>query len=313
MNIAIMEPLGITPEELSALKAPLEARGCIFTEHQRTSDPSELIANARDADVMVLANMPIPGEVLRACDRLKLIDVAFTGLDHIPLDVARERGIVVKNAAGYSDEAVAELALGMVLSLSRRLPEMSLLCRTGGSRGGFAGREIRGKTVGIIGLGRIGMRTAELFHALGADILAQSRSRHGDVPGYIRQVPQEELLAQSDIVILHCPLNDSTRGMIDREKLAMMKPSALLINVARGPVVVASDLADALDRGVIAGAGVDVFDVEPPVDPAEPLLHAKNILLTPHIAFATQESMLLRAQIVFDNLAHWLQSSRLCG
>ena len=120
----------------------------------------------------------------------------------------------------------------------------------------------------------------------------------------------DELLRRSDIVALHCPLNDSTRGMINSDKLALMKPSALLINVARGPVVVAKDLADALNTGVIAGAGIDVFDKEPPLDESEPLLHAKNCLLTPHVAFATKESMTLRAQIVFDNLQAWMDGNQ---
>ncbi len=116
----------------------------------------------------------------------------------------------------------------------------------------------------------------------------------------------DELLKASDIVVLHCPLNDSTRGMIGAEKLALMKPSAVLINVARGPVVVAKDLADALNNGTIAAAGIDVFDKEPPLDQEEALLHCKNCLVTPHVAFATKESMSLRAEIVFDNLDAWL-------
>ena len=132
------------------------------------------------------------------------------------------------------------------------------------------------------------------------------RDRHTGVAEYITQVSQEELLRQSDIVVLHCPLNDSTRGMINAEKLAMMKPSAYLINVARGPVVVAADLAAALNQGVIAGAAVDVFDKEPPLDASEPLLNCKNCLVTPHIAFASKESMSIRAEIVFDNLASWM-------
>ena len=118
---------------------------------------------------------------------------------------------------------------------------------------------------------------------------------------------QEELLAASDIVVLHCPLNDSTRGMINAEKLSMMKPSAMLINVARGPVVVEKDLAEALEKGVIACAGIDVFDKEPPLDPASPLLAAPHTLVTPHVAFATKESMSLRAKIVFENLENWME------
>ena len=119
------------------------------------------------------------------------------------------------------------------------------------------------------------------------------------------------MLCRSDIVVLHCPLNDSTRGMINAEKLAMMKPTALLVNVARGPVVVEKDLAAALENGVIAGAAIDVFDKEPPLDTASPILHAPNCLVTPHVAFATQQSMSLRAEIVFDNLAKWMEGHQI--
>ena len=158
-------------------------------------------------------------------------------------------------------------------------------------------------------MGKIGSRTAQLLHAFGAKVLAQSRSVHADAPAYVSQVSQEELLSSSDIVILHCPLNADTKGMIDGEKLRRMKPSALLINVARGPVVVEEDLARALKEGVIAGAGIDVFDIEPPLPVDHPLLTAPGALVTPHVAFATKESMLLRADIVFDNLRAWLNKA----
>ena len=184
-------------------------------------------------------------------------------------------------------------------------------CRDGKTKDGLVGWELKGKTVGIIGLGKIGSRTAELFHAFGCDILAQSRTIHKEVPPYVKQVPQEELLAKSDIVVLHCPLNDSTRGMIDANKLAMMKTSAMLINVARGPVVVEKDLTEALENGVIACAGIDVFDKEPPLDVESPILHAPNVLVTPHVAFATKESMSLRAKIVFENLQSWMEGKQI--
>ena len=130
---------------------------------------------------------------------------------------------------------------------------------------------------------------------------------HFDAPPYVTQVSRSELLRQSDVVVLHCPLNGNTRGMIDAAALRTMKPTAILINAARGPVVVEEDLVDALERGTIAGAAVDVLNVEPPLPPDTPLLNARNTLLTPHVAFATQESMTLRAEIVFDNLRAWLE------
>ena len=305
-KIVIMESLGISAEELAARKAPFEAQGHVFVDYPKTTDPAKLIEEAKDADAMILANMPMPADVLRKCDKLKFIDVAFTGVDHVGLDAAKEKNIAVSNASGYSNEAVSELVIGTTLSLARNLRSVEDRCREGKDKTGRVGWEIKGKTVGIIGLGKIGTRTAELFHAFGATVLAQSRTHHDGIAEYIEQVTQEELLRRSDIVVLHCPLNDSTRGMINAEKLAMMKPSALLVNVARGPVVVEKDLAVALENGVIAGAAIDVFENEPPLDPASPVLHAPNCLVTPHVAFATQQSMSLRAEIVFENLAQWM-------
>ncbi len=309
-KIVIMESLGISAEELSQRKQAFIEQGHTFAEFNRCTDIPTLIEEAGDADAMILANMPMPAEVIRGCKNLKFIDVAFTGVDHVGLDAAREKGIAVSNASGYSNEAVAELVLGMVLNILRNVSAVEARCRAGQTKDGLVGSELKGKTVGIIGFGKIGRRSAELFHAFGCKILAQSRTHKADAPDYVQQVSQEELLKQSDIVVLHCPLNDSTRGMINAEKIAMMKSSAILINVARGPVVVSQDLADALNNGVIAAAGIDVFDKEPPLDLSEPLLNCKNCLVTPHVAFASKESMSLRAEIVFDNLAAWMKGEQ---
>ena len=310
MKVVIMESLGISEEELDARKKPLEEKGVEFVSYPRTLDVPTLIGQAKDADAMIIANMPMPGEVIRACDKLKYIDVAFTGVDHVGLDACKEKGVAVSNASGYSNEAVAELVIGMAVSLLRNVSKVEERARQGRTKDGLVGCEIKGRNVGIIGLGKIGMRSAELFHAFGANVLASSRTNHADAPEYVRQVPLEEVLSESDVVVLHCPLNDSTRGMIDAQKLEMMKKNAILINVARGPVVNAKDLADALNNDVIAGAGIDVFDVEPPLSDDEPLLHATNTLLTPHVAFASEESMSLRAEIVFDNLASWMDGNQ---
>ena len=309
MHIVILESLGIPAGELNGLKAPFEAEGHVFTEYARTADIPTLIEEARDADAMILANMPMPAAVLDACEKLKFVDIAFTGVDHVAMDALRRRGITASNASGYSNEAVAELGIGMAVDLMRNVSAAEARCRAGQTKDGLVGRELRGKTVGIIGIGNIGRRSAELFHAFGCTILGNAARIHDDLPAYIEQTDKETLLRRSDIVVLHCPLNDSTRGMIDRKMLSLMKPTAYLINLARGPVVVAQDLADALNSDVIAGAAVDVFDREPPLPADEPLLSAKNTLLTPHIAFASHESMTLRAGIVFDNLRAFLDGN----
>lgn len=307
MKVVIMEDLGIPAAELAALEEPFLAQGVEFASYPRTGDLGTMIAQAREAEAMILANMPMPGEVLRACPKLKFIDVAFTGVDHVDLAAARELGCAVSNASGYSTEAVAELVLGAVLSVARNLRAVEDRCRSGGTKAGLVGWELKGKTVGIVGLGKIGLRSAELFRAFGCKVLASSRSVHPDAPAWVEQTDLEELLRRSDIVALHCPLNESTRSLINAERLALMKPSAILVNAARGPVADEAALAAALERGTIAGACLDVFAQEPPLDPAAPLLRAPNTLVTPHVAFATRESMSLRAEIVFGNLRAWLE------
>ena len=309
MNIVIMESLGISQEELNALKAPFEKMGCTFKCYEKTNDIPKLIDQAKNADAIILANMPMPGEVINACQKLKFIDIAFTGVDHVAMDTVRARGIVASNASGYSNVSVAELGVGMVIMLLRNISQVEQRCRNGMTKEGLVGSELQGKTIGIIGMGKIGKKSAQLYNAFGCNILANSHSVHTDYPEYIKQVSREELLAQSDVVVLHCPLNDSTKGMINSDALRLMKPTALLINLARGPVVVAKDLAEAINNGVIAGAGIDVFDKEPPLDENEPLLNSKNTIVTPHIAFATKESMSLRAKIVFDNLKAWMDGN----
>ena len=310
MNVVILESLGVSPAEMAARKAPFEKNGVVFTEYPKTTDKSELIREAQNAEVMILANMPMPAEVIRACPKLRFIDVAFTGVDHVGLEAARERKIAVSNASGYSTEAVSELVLGMVLSMARNLRAVEDRCRRSGTKEGLVGWEIKGKTVGIVGLGKIGTRSAELFHAFGAKLLSCSRTIHPDVPEFVEQVSLEKLLRESDVVVLHCPLNVTTRDLIDAEKLSWMKPTSLLVNAARGPVVNEDALVKALTQGRIAGACLDVFAKEPPLDPLSPSLTAPHTLVTPHVAFATRESMSLRAEIVFDNLRAWMDGKQ---
>lgn len=311
MNIVLLESLGVPDELLNACAKPLTDAGHTFTAYPKNTDPKVQIEQAKDADVIMIANMPLKGEVISACPNLKFIDVAFTGVDHVDLEACKAKGVKVSNAAGYSNEAVAELSVCMALSLLRNVPQVEARCRAGQTKDGLVGSELRGKTVGIVGVGAIGLRTAELFHAFGCRILGNKRHVKGDEPSYIEFVSLDELLAQSDIVSLHCPLNESTKGLIDRDAIAKMKPGALLINVARGPVVVSQDLADALNSGHLGGAGIDVFEVEPPLATDHPLLHSKNTIVTPHMAFASAESMAERCKIVFRSLQSWLDGNQI--
>lgn len=311
MNIVLLEKLGISDELLEMYANRLRNQGHTFTAYERSADTETIIERAEDADVLMLANMPLPGAVINACSKLKFIDVAFTGVDHIDLESARKRGIAVSNASGYSNESVAELVLGMAIQLFRNIPAVEKRCREQGTKEGLVGRELKGHTVGIIGYGAIGSRVAELFNAFGCNIQVYSRSKKEQVPDYVQYVTLEQLLKSSDIVTLHCPLNDETRGMIDEAELSLMKEGAILINAARGPIVNSEALADALRSGKIGGAGIDVFETEPPIAADHPLLMAPNCRVTPHVAFATEESMKLRAEIVFDSLDKWMSGNQI--
>ncbi len=303
MKIVLLESLGIPAELLKSYADKLEAKGHTFAAYEKNTDAQVQIDRAQDADVIMIANMPLKGEVIRACKNLKFINVAFTGVDHVDLAAAKEMGVKVSNASGYSTQSVAELALGMMLSLLRNVPQVEERCRAGKTKDGLVGTELRGKTVGIVGAGAIGQNTGRLCKAFGCKVIAYNHRPKQAAEGTIDEfVDLDTLTRESDIISLNCPLNDSTRGMFDFERIAMMKKTAILINVARGPVVDSRALADALNEGRIAGAGIDVFETEPPLDVNHPLLHTPNTIVTPHVAFASKESMALRAQIVFDSL-----------
>ena len=311
MNIVLLESLGIPDSLLKECAKPLIDAGHSFTAFEKNTDTKVQIEQAQNADVIMIANMSLSGEVIDACKNLKFIDVAFTGVDHVDLAAARKNNISVSNAAGYSTEAVAELSLCLMLSLLRNVMQTDARCREGKTKDGLIGCELRGKTIGIIGAGAIGIRTAELCKAFGCRVLGYKRTITGNEPDFMEFVSLDELLSSSDIVSLHCPLNDDSRHLINRDTIAKMKKGAYIINAARGPVVDSEALAEALNSGYLAGAGIDVFENEPPIDTSHPLLNCKNTIVTPHIAFASAESMKLRAQIVFENLKKWMEGDQI--
>ena len=238
---------------------------------------------------------------------MKCLAVAFTGVDHIPLAACREREITVCNCAGYATAAVADLVFGMLISRYRNLEACGTAVRTGGTKAGLIGFELEGKTFGIVGAGAIGCRVARIAQAFGCTVYAWSRTQK-DIEG-VTWTDLDTLLSTCDIVSLHVPLTEETRGLINAEKLSLMKPSAVLINTARGPVVDSAALADALNEGRLAGACIDVFDTEPPLPSDTPLLQAKNLTASPHIGFATKEAFLKRAHLVFENIRAFLDGS----
>ena len=280
MKIVLLESLGISESSLQRHIAPLTEAGHEFKAYPKNTDPAVQIEEAKDADIIMIANMPLRAEVINSCSKLKYIDVAFTGVDHVDLEAARAKGIQVSNAAGYSTQSVAELALCMMISLLRNVPQVSERCREGRTKDGLVGCELRGKTVGIVGAGAIGTRTAELCHAFGCTILGNKRHVTGNEPSFIHFVTLDELLEQSDIVSLHCPLTPETHHLINAERISKMKQGAYLINTARGGVIDSEALAQALNEGYLSGAGIDVFENEPPLDTNHPLLPVSYTHLT---------------------------------
>lgn len=301
MKIVFLEPLGLKVSLIDEACAGLRKQGHeVVIYPDRNENLDELKRRAEGAEVIIESNIPLRKEFLDACPNLKMLSIAFTGLDHIDMEECKRRGIIVKNAAGYSTEAVAELAIAMMVDVYRKVVENDKITRECQRKGIMPGREIGGKTLGIIGMGNIGQRVAKIANAYGCKVLAWNRTPK-TVEG-VTFVDKETLLKESDIVTLHIALNNETRDFITAQELKLMKPSAILINTARGPVVNEQALAVALKSGIIAGAATDVYGTEPPLKADHPLFDAPNLIMLPHIGFATEEAFVLRLGIVIDNV-----------
>ena len=309
MKIICMEPLGVSPEKIASLAAPLKAAGHEFVYYTtKETDQDKLLARVKDADILMLANQPLSAAIIEQCPNLKLIDIAFTGVDHVGLEAARARGILACNAAGYSTNAVAELTFGLAISAIRNIVAVDARCRAGSTKDGLVGFELFGKTFGVVGTGAIGSRVAKIAQAFGCRVLAYSRTVKPELEkDGVEYVDLDTLLAQSDFVSLHVPMTTATAKMINAASIAKMKHGAVIINCARGGVVDSQALADALNSGKLAAAGIDVFENEPPLAVEHPLLQAKNTVVTPHVAFASKEALEARADIVFANIAAFLE------
>lgn len=306
MKIAIVEPLGIDEKAVEKLQQEFLPKDIELVYYNTApADDAEKIRRAAGAQIVMLANMPFRKNVLEKCTDLKMLSVAFTGVDHVDMDYCRENDIMVCNCSGYANEAVSELVFGMIINLYRSIFAADKAVRSGGTKKGLMQIELCKKRFGIIGAGAIGLKTARLAEAFGCEVYAYSRTPK-NIEG-MKFVGLDELLATCDIVSVHVPLTPQTKDLINAENIVKMKPNAILINTARGPVVNAKALADALRNGTIAGAGVDVFDVEPPLAEDNPLLDVPHTVLTPHIGFATQEAMQKRAVIAFDNIKKYLE------
>ena len=301
MKIVFLEPLGLKVNQIETACASLKKAGhevVIYPDRNESLD--ELKRRAEGAEVIVESNIPLHKDFLDSCPNLKMLSIAFTGLDHIDMEECQRRGIIVKNAAGYSTEAVAELAIALMIDVYRKVLENDVITRQCHRKGIMPGREIGGKTLGIIGMGNIGQRVAKLAKAFGCKVLAWNRTPK-QIDG-VTFVDKESLLKESDIVTLHVALNADTRDFITEKDFALMKPNSILINTARGPVVNEQALANALKQGRIAGAATDVYGAEPPLKQDNPLFSAPNLIMLPHIGFATEEAFELRLGIVVRNI-----------
>lgn len=305
MKIHLIEPLNVEQQFLDRFVRQVEEVGFEFKQwRDRKEDQASLIERCRDADVVIFSNIPFPAEVIDACPGLKMLSVAFTGVDHVDLDACRKRDILVSNAAGYSTQSVAELTIGLMVGIIRNVVKNDAKTRNLQGRAGFVGSELAGKTIGIVGGGAIGSAVGKICKtAFSCNVLYYNRSKKQVEHGSL--VSLNELLKESDIVTLHVPLNAESEGMIGEEQLALMKPGAFLINTARGPVVDTNALVQALRRESIAGAAIDMYEKEPPLPQDHPFLSCPNIILMPHIAYATREAFRLRTEIVFKNILQW--------
>lgn len=275
------------------------------------STPQEARERVKDIDVLLINKVLVDKELIDSAPNLKLICIAATGVNNIDVEYAASKGIPVRNVAGYSTDSVVQSTFMHILSLvgGGRYFDDSVKSGSYSRSGMFTDPnwnwwELTGKTIGIIGMGNIGKKVAHIAEAFGMKVCYYSTSGTAHCKDY-PCLPLEELLAQSDIVSIHAPLNEKTKNLIGAAQLAMMKPTAYLVNMGRGAIVVEADLANAVDEGVIAGAGLDVFVTEPiPEDhPYLKMRHPERMTLAPHVAWASMEARKRLISMMADNIA----------
>ncbi len=308
MKISLIDPLEVDREIIENHKEKIESLGHEFEYFEESAgSDEEKIERLKDTDIAIITNKPLTSDVINNTN-LDLIDVAFTGVDHVDLEACKEKGIKVLNASGYSDDSVAELVIGLTISVLRKFNENRANIFDG-ENNYLLGELIKGKTFGVIGTGNIGSKLIDLLSAFGCKIIAYSRTEKEEIKAKgVEYVDLPTLLKESDIVSLHIPNNKETKGFLGEEELNLMKEGAVLINCARGAVVDNDYLAKLLNEDKLR-AGIDVFDMEPPLPEDYPLRNAKNVILTNHVAFYTKEAMEIRADIVFDNLYQYLDGN----
>ncbi|MBR4549975.1 MAG: D-2-hydroxyacid dehydrogenase [Oscillospiraceae bacterium] len=310
MKIVILDGYTENPGDMSW--EALEGFGELTVYDRTPYDDAEIARRIGDAEIVLTNKCPIRRAVLDACPSIRYISVLATGYNIVDVGCAREKGIPVSNVPTYGTAAVGQFAIALLLEICHHVAHHSEAVYQGRWETNpdwcfwdYPLIELAGKTMGIIGFGRIGQTTGRIAKAMGMKILA-SGSRETEAGRAIADyVPLDELLARSDVVVLHCPLFPSTQGIINRETIAKMKDGVILINNSRGPLIVEQDLADALNSGKVYAAGLDVVSTEP-IRGDNPLLKAKNCFITPHISWAPKESRERIMSITAGNLRAFL-------
>ena len=310
MKIVILDGFTANPGDLSW--KGLEELGTL-TVYDRTK-PEETIARAAEADIVLTNKVIINREVMAQLPQLKYIGVLATGYNVVDIEAAHERGIIVTNVPAYSTESVAQMVFAHLLTVTNRTEHYALQNRQGRWTKNpdfcywdFPHLELAGKTIGIVGLGNIGRRVAEIALAFGMQVKALTSKSANVLPTGVEKANLEELLATSDVISLHCPLTDTTRHLINRDTLSKMRPSAILINTGRGPLVDDQAVASALAKGQLAAFCADVLTEEPP-KADNPLLNQPNAFITPHIAWATEEARSRLLQVAISNVQAFLNA-----
>lgn len=309
MRIVVLDGYGLNPGDLSwdAMKELGD-----LTVYDRTS-PCELLQRAAEADVLITNKTVITKDDLQKLPSVKYIGVLATGYNIVDIEAAKERGIVVTNIPAYSTKSVAQMVFAHILNITQRVGHYAHANKNGrwDQNPDFCYWdtnliELDGKSIGIIGLGNTGYATSQIALSFGMKVYAYTSKHQFQLPVGIHKLELDELFKTCDIISLHCPLTPSTKEIVNKERLALMKPTAIIINTGRGPLVNEQDLADALNEGKIAAAGVDVLSTEPP-KADNPLLKAKNCFITPHIAWATKEARVRLMDIAVNNLKSFKQ------
>lgn len=311
MKIVVLDGYTENPGDLSW--EGLEQLGEL-TVYARSSltDERETIARIGDADIVFTNKTPISKTVLEACPKLKFISVLATGYNVVDCGCAKERGIPVSNVPTYGTASVGQFAIGLLLEICHHIGHHDQSVHSGAWERcqdwcywDYPLIELDGKTLGVIGFGRIGQTTGKIAKAMGMEVLAYDNFPSDAGRAIASYVELDTLLARSDVIAVHCPLFPETQGIINRDNIAKMKDGVILINNSRGPLVVEQDLADALNSGKVAAAGLDVVSTEP-IQGDNPLLKAKNCIITPHISWAPRESRQRIMDCAVGNLKAYL-------